>query len=168
MKKLLIPVLLVFSLPLFAQYNVNLPANHWVDSVFNTLTDTQKIAQLMVVRLSSIDGPTGKITFYDSQVVADIQRYNIGGICLFQGGPKQQAAFINHFQSIAKTPILGFHRCRERIGYADARQCRPASAADDAGRRSGSAGDLQLWKNGSRTVQTHGHTGGLCPGGGCE
>ncbi len=106
MKKLLIPVLLVFSLPLFAQYNVNLPANHWVDSVFNTLTDTQKIAQLMVVRLSSIDAPTGKITFYDSQVVADIQRYNIGGICLFQGGPKQQAAFINHFQSIAKTPIL--------------------------------------------------------------
>jgi beta-N-acetylhexosaminidase len=106
MKKILFPVLLVFSLPLFAQYNVNLPANHWVDSVFNTLTDTQKIAQLMVVRLSSIDGSTGKITFYDSQVVADIQRYNIGGICLFQGGPKQQAAFINHFQSIAKTPIL--------------------------------------------------------------
>jgi beta-N-acetylhexosaminidase len=106
MKKLLIPVLLVFSLPLFAQYNVNLPANRWVDSVFNTLTDTQKIAQLMVVRLSSIDGTTGKITFYDSQVVADIQRYNIGGICLFQGGPKQQAAFINRFQSIAKTPIL--------------------------------------------------------------
>ena len=106
MKKILIPVLLVFYLPLFAQYNVNLPANHWVDSVFNTLSDTQKIAQLMVVRLSSIDAPTGKITFYDSQVVADIQRYNIGGICLFQGGPKQQAAFINRFQSIAKTPIL--------------------------------------------------------------
>ncbi len=52
---LLVPVLLVFSLSLHAQYNVNLPANHWVDSVFNTLTDTQKIAQLMVVRLSSID-----------------------------------------------------------------------------------------------------------------
>ena len=106
MKNVLLLVLVVFSLSLRAQYNVNLPANHWVDSVFNTLTDTQKIAQLMVVRLSSIDGATGKITFYDQQAEADIRRFNIGGICLFQGGPKQQAAFINHFQQIAQTPIL--------------------------------------------------------------
>ncbi len=106
MKNVFLPVLVVFSLSLRAQYNVNLPANHWVDSVFNTLTDTQKIAQLMVVRLSSIDGATGKITFYDQQAEADIRRFNIGGICLFQGGPKQQAAFINHFQQIAQTPIL--------------------------------------------------------------
>jgi len=106
MKNVLLPVLVVFSISLRAQYNVNLPANHWVDSVFNTLTDTQKIAQLMVVRLSSIDGATGKITFYDQQVEADIRRFNIGGICLFQGGPKQQAAFINHFQQIAQTPVL--------------------------------------------------------------
>ena len=97
---------LFFPFPLHAQYNVNLPAKCWVDSVFKTLTDTQKIAQLMVVRLSSIDAVNGNITFYDSQVESDIRRYNIGGICLFQGGPKQQAAFINHFQEIAQTPIL--------------------------------------------------------------
>src|ERR1035438_653951 len=106
MKNVLLPVLLVFSLSLHAQYNVNLPANHWVDSVYNTLTDTQKIAQLMVVRLSAFDAVTGKISFFDQQVEADIGRYNVGGICLFQGGPKQQAAFINHFQEIAQTPIL--------------------------------------------------------------
>ena len=46
---------LVFSLSLRAQYKVNFPVNHWVDSVFNTLTDSQKIAQLIVVRLSAID-----------------------------------------------------------------------------------------------------------------
>jgi len=106
MKNVLTLSLLVFSLSLRAQYNVNLPANHWVDSVFSTLTDSQKIAQLMVVRLSSIDGSTGKITFYDAQVEADITRFNIGGICLFQGGPKQQASLINHFQEIAQTPVL--------------------------------------------------------------
>ncbi|HEY4936032.1 MAG TPA: glycoside hydrolase family 3 N-terminal domain-containing protein, partial [Puia sp.] len=106
MKTVLSLILLVFSLSLHAQYNVNLPANHWVDSVYNTLTDSQKIAQLMVVRLSSIDVTTGKITFYDQGVEADIRRFNVGGICLFQGGPKQQAAFINHFQEIAQTPIL--------------------------------------------------------------
>jgi beta-N-acetylhexosaminidase len=98
--------LLVFSLSLRAQYQVNMPANHWVDSVFRTLNDTQKIAQLMVVRLSSIDQQTGKITFFDSAVEADIHRFNVGGICLFQGGPKQQAVFINHFQDISQTPIM--------------------------------------------------------------
>ncbi len=106
MKNVLTGLLLVFSLSLRAQYNVNLPPNQWVDSVFNTLTDSQKIAQLIVVRLSSIDGATGKITFYDQQVEADLIRYDIGGICLFQGGPKQQAIFINHLQSIAQTPVL--------------------------------------------------------------
>src|SRR5450432_4593904 len=97
---------ILLSLSVHAQYNRNLPANHWVDSVFNTLTDSQRIAQLMIIRLSSIDQPTGKITFYDQSVEADIKRFNVGGICLFQGGPKQQATFINHFQEIAKTPIL--------------------------------------------------------------
>src|SRR5664279_1747190 len=106
MKNALLLFLLVFSLSLRAQYQVNMPANHWVDSVFSTLSDTQKIAQLMVVRLSAIDQQTGKITFYDSAVEANIRRYHIGGVCLFQGGPKQQAAFINHFQDISETPIL--------------------------------------------------------------
>src|SRR4030095_4710679 len=35
-----------------------------------------------------------------------IRKYNIGGICLFQGGPMKQATLINHFQSIAQTPII--------------------------------------------------------------
>jgi beta-N-acetylhexosaminidase len=106
MKNVLPLFILVISLSAHAQYNVNLPPNAWADSVFKTLTDTQKIAQLMVVRLSSIDASTGNITYYDNQVDSDIHRYNIGGICLFQGGPKQQAALINHFQEIARTPIL--------------------------------------------------------------
>jgi len=106
MKTVLLVILLVFSLSVSAQYNVNLPANNWVDSVYNTLSDSQKIAQLMVIRLSSIDAVTGKITFFDQQVEAAVRRFNVGGICLFQGGPKQQAGFINHFQEIAQTPIL--------------------------------------------------------------
>ncbi|MEJ0081016.1 MAG: glycoside hydrolase family 3 N-terminal domain-containing protein [Puia sp.] len=106
MKNAFLLVSLVFSLSLHAQYNVNFPSNNWVDSVFRTLTDSQKIAQLIVVRLSAIDPGTGKVTFYDQQVESDIRRFNIGGICLFQGGPKQQAALINHFQQIARTPVL--------------------------------------------------------------
>ncbi len=60
----------------------------------------------MVVRLSSIDPASRKVSFYDKEVEAAIRQYNIGGICLFQGGPVTQANFLNYFQSITQTPIL--------------------------------------------------------------
>ena len=47
-----------------------------------------------------------KVTFYDKEVEDAVRKYNIGGICLFQGGPITQANFINYFQGIAKTPIM--------------------------------------------------------------
>jgi hypothetical protein len=42
--------------------------DRWVDSVFKTLTPDQKIAQLMIVRMSAINSSTRKVTFYDSAV----------------------------------------------------------------------------------------------------
>ena len=60
----------------------------------------------MVVRLSSIDIKTKQITFYDEKVAELVKKYNIGGICVFQGGPTKQAAIINSLQASAKTPIL--------------------------------------------------------------
>lgn len=82
------------------------PASRWADSVFATLTPEQKIAQLMVIRLSSGNAAKTTVTFYNKEVEDAIRKYNIGGICLFQGGPVTQAGYINYFQSIAQTPIL--------------------------------------------------------------
>jgi beta-N-acetylhexosaminidase len=90
----------------FAQFRSDLPGGKWVDSVFKTLSDDQKIAQLIVVRLSSIDLTSRKVTFYDKEVEDAVRKYDVGGICLFQGGPITQANFINFFQGIAKTPIM--------------------------------------------------------------
>jgi beta-glucosidase-like glycosyl hydrolase/CubicO group peptidase (beta-lactamase class C family) len=58
----------------------------------------------MILRESSYtkDGPV----YYDSAITDAIQKYNIGGICLFQGTPVKQANFINYFQSISKTPLM--------------------------------------------------------------
>ncbi|MET0299454.1 MAG: glycoside hydrolase family 3 N-terminal domain-containing protein [Flavitalea sp.] len=85
-----------------------LAAERWADSVFQTLDKDQKIAQLMVVRMSAVSGSGAnrKVTFYEKEVQEAVQKYNVGGICLFQGGPLKQAALINQYQSIAKTPIL--------------------------------------------------------------
>lgn len=101
MKKLLLFVLIGSSAIAQAQKKSQLPADQWVDSVFKTLSKEEKIAQLMNVRLSSI-GPV----FFEKEVEEAIRKYNIGSLCLFQGGPIKQAQMLNHFQSIAKTPLL--------------------------------------------------------------
>ena len=96
---------LFFSQILFAQTN-NVQAKKWADSVYKTLSKDERIAQLMVVRLSTIDSKTKTVTFYDDMVEGLIKKYNIGGICVFQGSPVKQANIINRLQSKAKTPIL--------------------------------------------------------------
>jgi len=105
MKRTLLTFLLLTSLKFLAlsQTPTN-AAKHWADSVFNSLTNNQRIGQLMILRESSYtpDGPV----YYDSAVEAAIKKYDIGGICLFQGTPVKQAEFINHFQSIAQTPLM--------------------------------------------------------------
>lgn len=97
-------LILRISSTTFPQVPKNKHAQQWADSVFNTLNDDQRIAQLMVLRESSFtkNGPI----YYDSLITDAIKKYNIGGIVLFQGGPVQQANFINYFQGIAKTPLL--------------------------------------------------------------
>ena len=79
----------------------NISDSVWVDSVFNSLNTNEKIAQMLMIRTySNKDKP-----YYDS-IKEVIKKYNIGGLCFFQGGPKKQAELINSYQSIAKTPLF--------------------------------------------------------------
>lgn len=103
-KSLTFLFLLIYSMGLNAQSTIKAEGLNWVDSVFKSLNDDQRIAQLMVLRESSYtkDGPI----YYDSLINAQIRKYNIGGIVLFQGSPVKQSEFINYFQSIAQTPLM--------------------------------------------------------------
>ncbi len=103
MRKILLILSFSVAIQSFAQQN---SASRWTDSVFKTLSPDEQIAQLMVVRLSTIDMRTKTVTFFDSAVAELIKKYNIGGICLFQGSPVKQANIINSLQAMAKTPIL--------------------------------------------------------------
>ena len=105
MKKISLFILISFvSSIAFSQ--IKNAGTKWVDSVFATLNKDQRIAQLMVVRLSSIDSKTRTVSFYDAKVLELIKKYNIGGVCLFQGSPVKQAEIINKLQAKAKTPLL--------------------------------------------------------------
>lgn len=96
-------VLLLILKSSVAQTNV---AQAWADSVLKTLSPDERIAQLMVVRLSTYDAKTKTVTFFDKQVSELVKQYNVGGICVFQGSPVKQANILNALQAQAKTPVL--------------------------------------------------------------
>jgi len=77
------------------------PETHWVDSVMKSLSLDEKIAQLIMIRTLS-----NKDSVYYNRISDTIKRYNIGGICFFQGGPVKQAQLTNRWQKEAKTPLL--------------------------------------------------------------
>lgn len=93
--------LFLFHLVSNAQRNNHLPAQKWVDSVYKSLTNDQRIAQLIIIRAHSNLGPD-----HIAKVTNDIKKYNVGALCFFQGGPIRQAKLTNYYQSIAQTPLL--------------------------------------------------------------
>ena len=101
MLKYVLGFLIILQQNVYAQRVDNVHSKHWVDSVFKSLTPAQRIAQLMIIRAHSDKGPE-----HVAAVVDLIQKYNVGGLCFFQGGPVRQALLTNQYQKISKTPLL--------------------------------------------------------------
>jgi beta-N-acetylhexosaminidase len=73
----------------------------WVDSVFNSLSSQEKIAQLMMVAAY-----TDRNEYHKKEIKKLIQKYNIGGLIFFQGHPYKQVNLTNEYQALAKTPLF--------------------------------------------------------------
>ena len=82
-------------------FSQNISEQRWVDSVMKSLSNDEKIAQLLMVSAYSNkdDGHTNKI----EKLIKD---YKIGGLMFLQGGPVRQAKLTNKYQSISKTPLM--------------------------------------------------------------
>ncbi|GAB3420339.1 glycoside hydrolase family 3 N-terminal domain-containing protein [Niabella aquatica] len=91
--------LLIVACSFFCKAQTSPAARQWVNHTYKTLSDDEKIAQLVIIRAYSNKG-------VETKVVNDIKKYNVGSICFFQGGPVRQAQLTNYYQSLAKTPIL--------------------------------------------------------------
>jgi beta-N-acetylhexosaminidase len=94
-------ILLLLSASSFSQIVNNPKADNWVDSVFHKLKRKEKIAQLMIVRAHSNLGKE-----HVQGVTELINKYHVGGLCFFQGGPERQANLTNYYQSISKIPLM--------------------------------------------------------------
>src|SRR5687767_4560621 len=101
MKNFALTLCCITTYLLFTQFSGRTSADKWVDSVFNSLSKEEKIAQLMVIRAHSNLGQD-----HVEKVSKLITEYNVGALCFFQGGPVRQANLTNYYQSIAKTPLM--------------------------------------------------------------
>jgi beta-glucosidase-like glycosyl hydrolase/CubicO group peptidase (beta-lactamase class C family) len=76
----------------------------WVDSVFNQMSDNERLGQLFMVAAYSNRDET-----HYSKIDSLIDLYKIGGLIFFQGGPKRQVQLINRYQTKSKTKLfIGF------------------------------------------------------------
>lgn len=73
----------------------------WVDSVFNSLTPKERIAQLFMVRAHSNLGQS-----YIDSVARVIEEEQLGGVVVFQGTPEGHVEMINRYQKLTKVPLL--------------------------------------------------------------
>ena len=106
MKKIILGFCLLSSVYGYGQQflEVTPEAQAWAKKESRKLSRKEKIAQLMVIRLSEKQG--GKDVFFEEKVTRDIKKYNIGALCLFQGNAVTQAQVVNRLQAIAKTPLM--------------------------------------------------------------
>ena len=99
MKKTIIFGLLAFVFSL-GQLNAQDSESHWVDSVYNSLTLEQRVAQLICMRANNPDKP------FDANVAKYIKKYNIGGVCFFRADAEAQVKQTNEWQALAQTPLM--------------------------------------------------------------
>jgi beta-glucosidase-like glycosyl hydrolase/CubicO group peptidase (beta-lactamase class C family) len=73
----------------------------WIDSVLNSLTLEQQVAQMIMVAAYSNNNNRN-----EAEVAGLVRDQKIGGLVFFQGTPYHQAELTNYFQSLASTPLL--------------------------------------------------------------
>ena len=84
----------------FGQCFAQSAEDRWVDSVYNSLTTEQRVAQLICMRANQPDKP-----FYED-VAKYIKQYNIGGVCFFRAEAQAQVEQTNAWQKLAQTPLM--------------------------------------------------------------
>jgi len=73
----------------------------WVDSVFNSLSQDERIAQLLMVQAYSNKGQK-----HQEHIENLIKNFKIGGLIFMQGGPVRQVNLVNNYQSLSDVPLL--------------------------------------------------------------
>ncbi|TAE26676.1 MAG: serine hydrolase [Cytophagales bacterium] len=76
-------------------------AAQWADSVFNSLTPDERIAQLIMVA-----GYSNRTRVYEDSLCNLVRTYRLGGVVMFQGGPIRHAKLTNRLQALSPVPLM--------------------------------------------------------------
>ncbi len=76
-------------------------ARAWVDSVFKSMNQEERIAQLVFIRAYSNRGIS-----HTRHVKELITQKKVGGLVFFQGSPVRQAELTNEYQQLSKVPLF--------------------------------------------------------------
>jgi len=111
MKKIFFTIIIALCLPFWKGWGWELSAqiqppflnleSKWVDSVYASLNEDERLAQLFMIAAWS-----NKDIKHVRQIDSLITKYNIGGLIFMQGGPVRQTKLANYYQTKAKTPLL--------------------------------------------------------------
>lgn len=127
---------------------------HWVDSVFETLSPKERIAQLLVITVRNSDTPQNRKTLQRL-----IQEQKIGGLLFDSGTAKDQANLTNYCQSLSKVPLMV-----TLDGEWGLAMRSPFSGQHDVGSRSKRFSPLRIRPCRREAMQAHGHTCQFCSG----
>ena len=73
----------------------------WATQQLQSMTLEEKIAQIIFIRIHS-----NKDAQYNAQKIKEIEKYQPGGVCFFQGGPIREINLTNKIQAVSKIPLL--------------------------------------------------------------
>ena len=73
----------------------------WVDSVYNALSEEERIGQLFMVAAYS-----GGKNYNEELITKLLAAHQVGGLIFMQGGPVRQAMLTNRYQQMAQVPLL--------------------------------------------------------------
>ncbi len=76
-------------------------AESWADSVYQTLSENERLGQLFMIRAHSDKGAD-----HIAQVENLIKTYHVGSLCFFQGTPEKQLELTNRYQTLSKIPLM--------------------------------------------------------------
>ncbi len=102
-------VILLFSLSIQAQqaYDTEHPTriieqgSSWADSVYSTLSEEERIAQLFWLTVNASGRPA-----QDHPQIELLKRWQPGGIIFFKNEPQKVVEMINYMQSLSKVPLF--------------------------------------------------------------
>ena len=75
--------------------------DHWVDSVYQSMSEDERLGQLFMIRAHSDLGAD-----HVASVKQQIEQYHVGGLCFFQGTPEKQLQLTNAYQRLSKLPMM--------------------------------------------------------------